>query len=93
MQEAYKAILSVVGLMLLLTSAIIIIAFLVWVVKLEFEWFFGLNIFKWFHDGALKFKLKLLRILKRTRDEVDDANNHGEIKTRRKNVKLNEDMN
>ena len=93
MQEAYKAILSVVGLMLLLSSSIIIIAFMVWVIKLEFEWFFGLSIFKWFREKSLNFKFKFLRRLKKTKDGIDDANNQGEIKIRKKNVKLNEDMN
>lgn len=93
MQEAYRNILFVTGLMILLLACIIVITFLVWVVKLEFEWFFGLSIFKWFKERSLGFKFNLLRRLKKTKDGIDAANNQGEIKIRKKNVKLNEDMN
>lgn len=93
MQEAYRDILFVTGLMILLLACIIVITFLVWVVKLEFEWFFGLSIFKWLKERSLRFKFNLLRRLKKTKDGIDDANDQGEIKIRKKNVKLNEDMN
>ncbi len=93
MQEVYRDILFVTGLMILLLACIIVITFFVWVIKLEFEWFFGLSIFKWFKERSLSFKFKLLRRLKKTKDGIDDANNQGEIKIRKKNVKLNEDMN
>lgn len=92
MQEAYKVIMQVVGLMLLLTAAIITITFLVWVIKLEFEWFFGLNIFKWFRDGADKLKVKFASKLVPVKMEIDKANSEGKIKTVKKNVKLNENM-
>lgn len=93
MQEAYRNILFVTGLMILLLACVIVITFLVWVVKLEFEWFFGLSIFKWFREKSLNFKFKLLKRSKKIKDGIDDANNQGKIKIRKKNVKLNEDMN
>lgn len=93
MQKVYRDVLAVTGLMMLLLTCIIVITFFVWVIKLEFEWFFGLSIFKWFKERSLGFKFNLLRKLKKTKDGIDDANNQGEIKIRKKNVKLNEDMN
>lgn len=93
MQEVYRDVLAVTGLMMLLLTCIIVITFFVWVIKLEFEWFFGLSIFKWFREKSLNFKFKLLKRSKKIKDGIDDANNQGKIKIRKKNVKLNEDMN
>jgi len=92
MQEAYKVIMQVVGLMTLLTAAITIITFLVWVIKLEFEWFFGLNIFKWFGESASNLKIKFASKLVPIKMGIDRANSSGKIKVVKKNVRLNEDM-
>lgn len=92
MQEAYRIIMQVVGLMTLLTAAIVIITFLVWVIKLEFEWFFGLNIFKWFEEKANNLKIKFASKLVPVKIGIDNANSSGKIKTVKKNIRLNEDM-
>ena len=100
MDPYFMIIMKATGYFILTIAAIIVITFLVWVVKLEFSWFFGLNIFKWFNDKALKVKIWLTRSLRRTKAEIEEANEQGEldvnypekVKKVRKNVKLNEEI-
>ena len=55
MVEAAQAIMKTMGLLVLLESCIVMAIFFVWVVKVEFSWFFGLDIFKWLKEFTRKF--------------------------------------
>ena len=73
---------AIVGLMILMLAFIMIITFLAWVIKLEFDWFFGLDIFKWCKEKRLiwheKKKLKFAKKLVPIKMEIDNSNeSHG----------------
>ena len=61
MVEAFKYIGMVTGLFILLLAGVIIVTFFAWVVKLEFEWFFGLDITKKFKVWSDNYKVKLAK--------------------------------
>ena len=79
----FDMILMTTGYFIITLACIITITFLVWLVKLEFEWFFDVNIFKVFSskiDGAKSlFKKKVNRV----KSSVDKEN-------KRERVILNE---
>ena len=90
-------IVAIVGLMILMQAFIMIITFFAWVIKLEFDWFFGLDIFKWCKEKSLmwreKKKLKLAKKLVPLKMEIDKSNEeHGPIGLKNKEVMINEEM-
>ena len=74
MQEAFKYIGMVTGLFILLFASIITIVFLAWIVKLEFDWFFGIDISKKFNDFKNKGKVKFAKKLVPVKLSIDEAN-------------------
>ena len=94
MDPYFKVIMMATGYFILTISAIILLTFLVWVVKLEFSWFFGLNIFESIKNFSIKVKEKFVKILVFIRGGIDKANNKGklnvETKIIKKDIRLNE---
>ena len=79
MIEPFRSILWALGVCTIMLSSVIVIVFLVWVVKLEFSWFFGTDIFKWFKNLGRKTKVWLVRNLIKIRNKTDKANNKKQI--------------
>ena len=96
MDPYFKIIMTALGYFILTTAAIILITFLVWVVKLEFSWFFGIDLFKGLRDKQRKTKLKLVNLLIKTKKEIDNANEQSmlnvEPKSVKKHVRLDEEI-
>ena len=88
MVEAATSIMRVLGLCMLLLTGIIIITFFVWVIKLEFSWFFGINLFKSMREKAVNFKLWLAKKMAHTSTKIDKLNQKGQ-----KKMRLLEDLN
>lgn len=80
--DPFVMIMKTMGYMLLILTGIICITFFVWVIKLEFDWFFGLNIFKWFEKKSVQFKVWLAKKLAKIKIGSEKAN--------KKHVILNE---
>ena len=75
MVEAAQAIMKTMGLLVLLESCIVMVVFFVWVVKIEFSWFFGIDIFKKLKEVSLKMKVWFVKKLTKTSKEIDKLNN------------------
>lgn len=73
--DPYVMIMMTLGYLILLLVAIIIVTFLAWVVKIEFEWFFGISIFKSIGNKAREFGNFIVVKLFKLRKEVKKANN------------------
>ena len=74
MVEAAQAIMKTMGLLVLLESSIVMALFFVWVVKVEFSWFFGLDIFKWLKEFTMKLKVLFVKKLIRVNKDIDKLN-------------------
>lgn len=74
MVEAAQAIMKTMGLLVLLESCIVMAVFFVWVVKVEFSWFFGLDIFKWLKEFTRKLKVLFVKKLIRVNKDIDKLN-------------------
>lgn len=74
MIEAFKYIGMVTGLFMLLLAGIIIVTFFAWVIKLELEWFFGLDITNKFKSWSDNHKVKLAKKIVPIKETVDKAN-------------------
>lgn len=74
MVEAAQAIMKTMGLLVLLESCIVMAVFFVWVVKIEFSWFFGLDIFKWLKEFTGKLKVLFVKKLIRVNKDIDKLN-------------------
>ena len=74
MVEAAQAIMKTMGLLVLLESCIVMAIFFVWVVKVEFSWFFGLDIFKWLKEFTMKLKVLFVKKLIRVNKDIDKLN-------------------
>ena len=74
MVEAAQAIMKTMGLLVLLESCIVMVIFFVWVVKVEFSWFFGLDIFKWLKEFTRKLKVLFVKKLIRVNKDIDKLN-------------------
>jgi hypothetical protein len=74
MVEAAQAIMKTMGLLVLLESCIVMAVFFVWVVKIEFSWFFGLDIFKWLKEFTRKLKVLFVKKLIRVNKDIDKLN-------------------
>lgn len=74
MVEAAQAIMKTMGLLVLLESCIVMVVFFVWVVKVEFSWFFGLDIFKWLKEFTRKLKVLFVKKLIRVNKDIDKLN-------------------
>ena len=74
MIEAAQAIMKTMGLIVLLESCIVMAIFFVWVVKIEFSWFFGLDIFKWLKEFTRKLKVLFVKKLIRVNKDIDKLN-------------------
>lgn len=74
MIEAAQAIMKTMGLLVLLESCIVMAIFFVWVVKVEFSWFFGLDIFKWLKEFTRKLKVLFVKKLIRVNKDIDKLN-------------------
>lgn len=74
MIEAAQAIMKTMGLLVLLESCIVMVIFFVWVVKIEFSWFFGLDIFKWLKEFTRKLKVLFVKKLIRVNKDIDKLN-------------------
>lgn len=74
MTEAAQAIMKTMGLLVLLESCIVMAIFFVWVVKIEFSWFFGLDIFKWLKEFTRKLKVSFVKKLIRVNKDIDKLN-------------------
>jgi len=74
MVEAAQAIMKTMGLLVLLESCIVMAIFFVWVVKVEFSWFFGLDIFKWLKEFTRKLKVLFVKKLIRVNKDIDKLN-------------------
>ena len=85
----FNVILKVFGLLLILLALLICLLFFIWVIKLEFEWFFETDMFKWLNDLSNKLKIKFKKKEGDVHKTVKFLNNKKKIK---KNIRLNEDM-
>lgn len=74
MVEAAQAIMKTMGLLVLLESCIVMAVFFVWVVKVEFSWFFGLDIFKWLKEFTRKLKVLFVKKMIRVNKDIDKLN-------------------
>ena len=90
MQEAFRSIMGVTGLMILLTASITIIVFLVWVIKLEFEWFFGWDVFKSLKNLSSKWKIGAAKKLVPIKMSIDEANNSSFLAVKNKREEKND---
>ena len=77
MAEAFRYTGMVIGLMMLVLAGVIIVTFFAWVVMLEFEWFFGLNLTKKLKEWSEKRKMGLVKKLVLIKKEIDKSNNKG----------------
>ena len=84
----FTVILRVLGFSLLLLALIICLLFFIWIIKLEFEWFFDTDLFKWLNDRSMKAKSKF----KSREGEVHKKVKFLNKKKVKKNVVLNEDV-
>lgn len=85
MVEAAQAIMKTMGLLVLLESCIVMTVFFVWVIKIEFSWFFGLDIFKWLKEFTRKLKVLFVKKLIRVNKDIDKLN-------KKEKVVLNEEI-
>ena len=85
MVEAAQAIMKTMGLLVLLESCIVMTIFFVWVIKIEFSWFFGLDIFKWLKEFTRKLKVLFVKKLIRVNKDIDKLN-------KKEKVVLNEEI-
>ena len=79
----FDMILMTTGYFIITLACIITITFLVWLVKLEFEWFFDVNIFKVFSSKIDNAKSLFKKKVNRVKLSVDKEN-------KRERVILNE---
>lgn len=74
MIEPFKSILWTLGTMIILMSAIIIVIFMAWIIKIEFLWFFETDLLKWLRKSARDFKVKFVKFFIKVRRLIDKSN-------------------
>jgi len=57
-KEFFNIIMGTFGILILLFALIIVLLFMAWLVKIEFEWFFETDLFKLLNSISDKFKVK-----------------------------------
>lgn len=75
MIEPFRTILWTLGTMIILMSAIIIVVFMAWIIKIEFLWFFETDLLKWLRKSARDFKVKFVKFFIKVRRLIDKSNN------------------
>ena len=75
MIEPFRSILWTLGTMIILMSAIIIVVFMAWIIKIEFLWFFETDLLKWLRKSARDFKVKFVKFFIKVRRLIDKSNN------------------
>ena len=74
MIEPFRTILWTLGTMIILMSAIIIVVFMAWIIKIEFLWFFETDLLKWLRKSARDFKVKFVKFFIKVRRLIDKSN-------------------
>ena len=74
MIEPFRSILWTLGTMIILMSAIIIVVFMAWIIKIEFLWFFETDLLKWLRKSARDFKVKFVKFFIKIRRLIDKGN-------------------
>ena len=85
-KEFVNIVMRTFGVSIILLALIICLVFFVWVIKLEFDWFFDTDLFKWLENLSLKFK----SIFKKKGDGVHKTVDF--INKKKHKVILNEEM-
>lgn len=74
MIEPFRSILWTLGTMIILMSAIIVVVFMAWIIKIEFLWFFETDLLKWLRKSARDFKVKFVKFFIKVRRLIDKSN-------------------